>query len=76
MYSIIKNFYYQDDEDDENDPKTKNIRQTEMIVDLRNTVHQICRHFSLCNEIHDYQINMQVRKKFVISNTFLIQKVL
>uniref|UniRef100_A0AC34FM49 RUN and TBC1 domain-containing protein 3 n=1 Tax=Panagrolaimus sp. ES5 TaxID=591445 RepID=A0AC34FM49_9BILA len=48
-----------DDEDDENDPKTKNIRQTEMIVDLRNSIHQICRHFTLCNEDHEQQINMQ-----------------
>lgn len=65
IYCVIKNSY-QEEEDDENDPKTKNIRQTELIVDLRNTIHQICRHFSLCNETHEQQINMQVRE-FVIS---------
>lgn len=61
IYCLIQNIH-QEEDDDESDPKTKNIRQTEMVIDLRNAIHQICRHFSLCDEPHEKEINMQVRK--------------
>uniref|UniRef100_A0A7E4V5X8 RUN and TBC1 domain-containing protein 3 n=1 Tax=Panagrellus redivivus TaxID=6233 RepID=A0A7E4V5X8_PANRE len=59
--SILNSIFHQSLEngDDDSDPKTKNIRQTEMIVDLRNAIHQVCRHFSLCPEEHDKPITLQ-----------------
>jgi hypothetical protein len=31
----------------------KNIRQTELIIDLRNAIYQVCKHFSQCSENHE-----------------------
>lgn len=39
-----------DDNENEEDPRRKNIRQTELLLDLRNAIIQICAHFSECNE--------------------------
>lgn len=36
--------------ENEEDPRRKNIRQTELLLDLRNAILQICAHFSECNE--------------------------
>lgn len=43
-------------DDDCNDPKTKNIRQTELIIDLRNAIAQIVQHFANCQEKHEAKI--------------------
>ncbi|KAI1732181.1 rab-GTPase-TBC domain-containing protein [Ditylenchus destructor] len=51
--SLIQQFFQQssnNDGYDDNDPKTKNIRQTEIVVDLRNAISQICKHFAECTE--------------------------
>jgi hypothetical protein len=31
----------------------KNIRQTELIIDLRNAIYQVCKQFSQCSENHE-----------------------
>lgn len=41
---------------EDSDPKTKNIRQTELLIDLRNSITQICKHFANCNEKHEEKI--------------------
>ena len=61
-------------DDDENNPKTKNIRQTEMIVDLRNAVREICRYFSMCPEPHEKPIDMQVRSFSLVELKFELLK--
>lgn len=38
---------------DGDDPKTKNIRQTELLIDLHNAVLQVCKHFEDCPETHE-----------------------
>uniref|UniRef100_A0AC34QSP7 RUN and TBC1 domain-containing protein 3 n=1 Tax=Panagrolaimus sp. JU765 TaxID=591449 RepID=A0AC34QSP7_9BILA len=57
--SFFPNFLSTTPDENIDDPKTKNIRQTEMIVDLRNAIRQVCRHFSMCPENHENVINMQ-----------------
>ncbi|KAH7732229.1 Variant SH3 domain containing protein [Aphelenchoides avenae] len=58
--SVLQNIFHQSmDDGEEDDPKTKNIRQTEIIVDLKNAVNQICRYFAACVEKHEKTINMQ-----------------
>ncbi|GMT05883.1 hypothetical protein PENTCL1PPCAC_28057 [Pristionchus entomophagus] len=47
--SIIQNMFSSSDKA-ENDPKTKNIRQTELLVDLRESILQVCRYFSECDQ--------------------------
>ena len=53
--SVVRRIFQQqqkekiDNENDE-DPREKNIRQTELLLDLRNAIIQICAHFSECNE--------------------------
>ncbi|CAI5454719.1 unnamed protein product [Caenorhabditis angaria] len=47
--SIIKQIFSSKD-DVSNDPKMKNIRQTEILVDLKESVLQICRYFISCDE--------------------------
>ncbi|CCD69040.1 RUN and TBC1 domain-containing protein 3 [Caenorhabditis elegans] len=47
--SIIKQIFSSKDET-ANDPKSKNIRQTEILVDLKESVLQICRYFISCDE--------------------------
>ncbi|VDK42082.1 unnamed protein product [Anisakis simplex] len=44
---------------EENDPKMKNVRQTELIVDLRDAVLQLCRHFINCDESFASTVNLQ-----------------
>ncbi|CAD5215212.1 unnamed protein product [Bursaphelenchus okinawaensis] len=39
-----------------NDPKTKNVRVTELIVALRNSIYQVCDHFRTCPEHHTITI--------------------
>jgi hypothetical protein len=64
--SVVRRIFHQQQEnnDDENDedPRRKNIRQTELLLDLRNAIIQICAHFSECNEKEHYdrQIFTQV----------------
>uniref|UniRef100_A0A1I7TRE3 RUN and TBC1 domain-containing protein 3 n=1 Tax=Caenorhabditis tropicalis TaxID=1561998 RepID=A0A1I7TRE3_9PELO len=47
--SIIKQIFSSKD-DSEMDQKSKNIRQTEILVDLKESVLQICRYFISCDE--------------------------
>uniref|UniRef100_A0A8R1E6L1 SH3 domain-containing protein n=1 Tax=Caenorhabditis japonica TaxID=281687 RepID=A0A8R1E6L1_CAEJA len=47
--SIIKQIFSSKD-DPASDPKSKNIRQTEILVDLKESVLQICRYFISCDE--------------------------
>uniref|UniRef100_A0A1I7STV8 RUN and TBC1 domain-containing protein 3 n=1 Tax=Bursaphelenchus xylophilus TaxID=6326 RepID=A0A1I7STV8_BURXY len=39
-----------------NDPKTKNVRVTELIVALRSSIYQVCDHFRTCPESHQITI--------------------
>ncbi|ETN87305.1 TBC domain protein [Necator americanus] len=41
----------------ENDPKLKNVRQTEILVDLKDSVLQICRYFISCDEKMEMNIS-------------------
>ncbi|PAV79947.1 hypothetical protein WR25_13000 [Diploscapter pachys] len=43
----------------ENDPKLKNVRQTEILVDLKESVLQLCRYFASCDEKMELSISMQ-----------------
>ncbi|CAG9533469.1 unnamed protein product [Cercopithifilaria johnstoni] len=47
------------EQDMENDPKMKNVRLTELIVDLRDAVLHICRYFIECDESFKRIINLQ-----------------
>ncbi|VDK72926.1 unnamed protein product [Litomosoides sigmodontis] len=47
------------EEDVESDPKTKNVRLTELIVDLRDAVLHICRYFIECDESFKKTVNLQ-----------------
>uniref|UniRef100_A0A1I8ECJ4 RUN and TBC1 domain-containing protein 3 n=1 Tax=Wuchereria bancrofti TaxID=6293 RepID=A0A1I8ECJ4_WUCBA len=47
------------EQDIENDPKTKNVRLTELIVDLRDAVLHICRYFIECDESFKRVVNLQ-----------------
>lgn len=47
-------------QDVESDPKTKNVRLTELIVDLRDAVLHICRYFIECDESFKKTVNLQV----------------
>uniref|UniRef100_A0A915PXL9 RUN and TBC1 domain-containing protein 3 n=1 Tax=Setaria digitata TaxID=48799 RepID=A0A915PXL9_9BILA len=47
-------------QDIESDPKTKNVRLTELIVDLRDAVLHICRYFIECDESFERIVNLQV----------------
>ncbi|MFH4973717.1 hypothetical protein AB6A40_000426 [Gnathostoma spinigerum] len=47
------------DDGQENDPKIKNVKQTEMIVDLRDAVVNICRYFIECNESFENSVSLQ-----------------
>lgn len=55
---------------DNSDPKTKNIRQTELLIDLRNAITQICKHFSHCNEKHNEKIILNQVFSFYINYIF------
>uniref|UniRef100_A0A914CUA2 Uncharacterized protein n=1 Tax=Acrobeloides nanus TaxID=290746 RepID=A0A914CUA2_9BILA len=57
--TILQNIFQSAEENEENDPKTKNIRQTEIVVDLRNAILQICKHFATCSEAHETEILVQ-----------------
>ncbi|KAI6187571.1 RUN and TBC1 domain-containing protein 3 [Aphelenchoides besseyi] len=50
----------------EEDPKTKNVRQTELIIDLKNSVYQMCNHFRACPEGHEVitQVDYSADEKF------------
>ncbi|KAK0397474.1 hypothetical protein QR680_002140 [Steinernema hermaphroditum] len=48
--SIIQQILPSREESEENDPKLKNVRQTEHLVDLKNAVYQICQYFISCDE--------------------------
>ncbi|KIH69231.1 SH3 domain protein [Ancylostoma duodenale] len=41
----------------DNDPKLKNVRQTEILVDLKDSVLQICRYFISCDEKMEMNIS-------------------
>ncbi|CAJ0921100.1 unnamed protein product, partial [Mesorhabditis belari] len=41
------------------DPKTKNIRQTEILIDLKESILQICRYFMQCDENMELNITTQ-----------------
>uniref|UniRef100_A0A1I7W5W0 RUN and TBC1 domain-containing protein 3 n=1 Tax=Loa loa TaxID=7209 RepID=A0A1I7W5W0_LOALO len=47
------------EQDMESDPKTKNVRLTELIVDLRDAVLHICRYFIECDESFKRVVNLQ-----------------
>ena len=49
-----------------NDPKSKNIRQTEILVDLKESVLQICRYFVSCDEKMELNVCTQVTISKVI----------
>lgn len=38
----------------------KNVRQTELIVDLRDAILQVCRYFIDCDESFASSVNLQV----------------
>uniref|UniRef100_F1KV49 RUN and TBC1 domain-containing protein 3 n=1 Tax=Ascaris suum TaxID=6253 RepID=F1KV49_ASCSU len=44
---------------EEKDPKMKNVRQTELIVDLRDAILQVCRYFIDCDESFASSVNLQ-----------------
>lgn len=46
----------------QSDDKMKNIRQTELIVDLRDAVISICRYFIECDPSLEKAINLQVNQ--------------
>ncbi|VDN04666.1 unnamed protein product [Thelazia callipaeda] len=46
-------------QDMENDSKTKNIRLTELIVDLRDAILHICKYFIECDESFEGVVNLQ-----------------
>lgn len=63
---------------DGDDPKTKNIRQTELLIDLHNAVLQVCKHFQECPERHegrvistqaDYSSESQARDREIFFKT-------
>ncbi|KAK6110199.1 Rab-GTPase-TBC domain family protein [Brugia pahangi] len=47
------------EQDIENDPKTKNVRLTELIIDLRDAILHICRYFIDCDESFKRVVNLQ-----------------
>ncbi|EPB78364.1 RUN domain protein [Ancylostoma ceylanicum] len=53
--SIIQQIFHSKDGD--NDPKLKNVRQTEILVDLKDSVLQICRYFISCDEKMEMNIS-------------------
>ncbi|KAK6766285.1 hypothetical protein RB195_025901 [Necator americanus] len=53
--SIIQQIFHS--KDGENDPKLKNVRQTEILVDLKDSVLQICRYFISCDEKMEMNIS-------------------
>lgn len=44
----------------ENDTKAKNVRLTELVIDLRDAVLHICRYFIECDESFKGIVNLQV----------------
>lgn len=58
--SIVQQiFATANEKSEENDLKMKNIRQTELIIDLRDAVLQICRYFISCDESFEGTVNLQ-----------------
>ncbi|CAJ0565271.1 unnamed protein product, partial [Mesorhabditis spiculigera] len=55
--SIISQIF--NSKDKAEDPKTKNIRQTEILVDLKESILQICRYFMNCDEDMELNITTQ-----------------
>nr|CDJ82108.1 RabGAP TBC and Src homology-3 domain containing protein [Haemonchus contortus] len=55
--SIIQQIFHSKASD--NDPKLKNVRQTEILVDLKESVLQICRYFINCDEKMEMNIITQ-----------------
>uniref|UniRef100_A0A8L8JWK0 RUN and TBC1 domain-containing protein 3 n=1 Tax=Heligmosomoides polygyrus TaxID=6339 RepID=A0A8L8JWK0_HELPZ len=53
--SIIQQIFHSKEGD--NDPKLKNVRQTEILVDLKDSVLQICRYFISCDEKMEMNIS-------------------
>ncbi|KAK5965142.1 Small G protein signaling modulator 3 protein, partial [Trichostrongylus colubriformis] len=67
--SIIQQIFHSKEGD--NDPKLKNVRQTEILVDLKDSVLQICRYFISCDEKMEMNISTKVR--YIHFNTFSIE---
>lgn len=51
----------------EEDPKTKNVRVTELIIDLKNSINQICNHFRACPQKHEISIQVTPLIRFELS---------
>uniref|UniRef100_A0A1I7ZVY2 RUN and TBC1 domain-containing protein 3 n=1 Tax=Steinernema glaseri TaxID=37863 RepID=A0A1I7ZVY2_9BILA len=74
--SIIQQILPNKEESEENDPKLKNVRQTEHLVDLKNAVYQICQYFISCDELlaktattqADYSLDQEEYDRHVFVN--------
>ncbi|KJH44518.1 RUN domain protein [Dictyocaulus viviparus] len=58
LLTLLNNLCIQKD----NDPKLKNVRQTEILVDLKHSILQICRYFISCDE--QMELNISVRADY------------